>query len=140
MLGIECATIPAGRVRAPETTIPRATLAGTLIAALLYCAVSVVPMLLIPQAQLAASNAPFADLFSRELGGQYGSMLAAFVIVSALGSAQWLDARDRGTHAEPGTPPRLPAGAEPGERARRPLMGTFGLRGGDDPDAAHQLQ
>jgi len=86
MLGIECATIPAGRVRTPETTIPRATLAGTLIAALLYCAVSVVPMLLIPQPQLAASNAPFADLFSRELGGQYGSVLAAFVIVSALGA------------------------------------------------------
>lgn len=86
MLGIECATIPAGRVRAPETTIPRATLAGTLIAALLYCAVSVVPMLLIPQAQLAVSNAPFAELFSRELGGQYGSVLAAFIIVSALGA------------------------------------------------------
>jgi APA family basic amino acid/polyamine antiporter len=86
MLGIECATIPAGRVRSPETTIPRATLAGTLIASLLYCGVSIVPMLLIPQAQLAASNAPFADLFSREMGGQYGSVLALFIVVSALGA------------------------------------------------------
>lgn len=86
MLGIECATIPAGRVRSPQTTIPRATLAGTLIASLLYCGISIVPMLLIPQAQLAVSNAPFADLFSRELGGQYGNGLAAFIIVSALGA------------------------------------------------------
>ena len=86
MLGIECATTPAGRVRSPEITIPRATLAGTLIAALLYCGVSVVPMLLIPQAQLAASNAPFADLFSRELGGQYASVIALFIVVSGLGA------------------------------------------------------
>lgn len=86
MLGIECAAIPAGRVFDPQRTIPRATLAGTVIAAAIYCAVSIVPMLLIPQTELAASNAPFADLFSRELGGQYGKLLAACIIVSALGA------------------------------------------------------
>jgi basic amino acid/polyamine antiporter, APA family len=85
MLGIECAMIPASRVRDPERTIPRATLVGTLLAAVIYIAISVVPMFLIPQQELAASNAPFADLFTRELGGRYGAVLAAFVTISGLG-------------------------------------------------------
>jgi basic amino acid/polyamine antiporter, APA family len=85
MLGIECAMIPASRVREPERTIPRATLTGTLIAALIYIAISAVPMFVIPQQELAASNAPFADLFARVLGGHYGEIVAAFVIVSGLG-------------------------------------------------------
>jgi len=42
-------------------------------------------MFVIPQQELAASNAPFADLFARVLGGHYGEIVAAFVIVSGLG-------------------------------------------------------
>jgi basic amino acid/polyamine antiporter, APA family len=85
MLGIECAMIPASRVRDPARTIPRATLAGTLIAAAVYIAISVVPIFLIPQKELAASNAPYADLFARVLGGHYAETVAAFVVVSGLG-------------------------------------------------------
>jgi APA family basic amino acid/polyamine antiporter len=43
-------------------------------------------MLLMPQAVLAASDAPFADLFARFLGPASGQVLAAFVIVSGLGA------------------------------------------------------
>jgi basic amino acid/polyamine antiporter, APA family len=86
MLGLECAVIPAARVRDPERNIPRATLAGTLIAAGLYVCISVVPMFLIPQAQLAASSAPFADLFAQRLGGQWGGWIAAFCAISGLGA------------------------------------------------------
>ena len=86
MLGIESATIPAGKVQDPERTIPRATIVGTILTALIYIAVSVVPMLLIPQTELTVSNAPFADLFTRSLGGGYGELLAVFVIVSGLGA------------------------------------------------------
>jgi APA family basic amino acid/polyamine antiporter len=86
MLGLECATIPAARVRDPARNIPRATLAGTLIAASLYICISVVPMFLIPQAQLAASSAPFADLFAQRLGGQWGGWIAAFCAISGLGA------------------------------------------------------
>jgi len=85
MLGIECAMIPASRVRDPERTIPRATLSGTLVAAAIYIAISAVPMFVIPQAELAASNSPYADLFARVLGGHYGQAVAAFVLVSGLG-------------------------------------------------------
>jgi APA family basic amino acid/polyamine antiporter len=86
MLGVECAAMPAGRVRDPGRTIPRATFIGTVTVALIYMCVSLVPMLLLPQAELAASNAPFADLFARFLGAGSGKVLAAFVIVSGLGA------------------------------------------------------
>ncbi|TLY61853.1 MAG: amino acid permease [Gammaproteobacteria bacterium] len=86
MLGIECAMIPADRVRDPARTIPRATLTGTLLVALIYICISVIPMLLIPQPELVASNAPFADLFSRLLGSGSGRWVAAFVIISGLGA------------------------------------------------------
>jgi basic amino acid/polyamine antiporter, APA family len=86
MLGIECAMIPAGRVRDPARTIPRATLIGTVVTALIYIGVSVVPLLLIPQAVLAASNAPFAELFARVLGAHSGEVLAFFVVIGGLGA------------------------------------------------------
>ena len=86
MLGVECAAIPAGLVRDPARSIPRATITGTLIAAGIYVGISIVPMLLIPQHELAASNAPFADLFARYLGSGYGKLLAVFVIISGLGA------------------------------------------------------
>jgi len=86
MLGVECAAMPAGRVRDPGRTIPRATFIGTVLVAVIYMCVSLVPMLLLPQAELAASNAPFADLFARFLGSGSGKLLAAFVVVSGLGA------------------------------------------------------
>ena len=86
MLGIECATIPAGRVRDPARTIPRATIFGTFLTALIYISVFAVPLFLIPQDELAKSSAPFADLLSRLLGHGYGETLALFVVISGLGA------------------------------------------------------
>lgn len=86
MLGLESATVPAGQVHDPSRTIPRATLAGTLIAAVVYIIVSTIPMLLIPQAELAQSSAPFVALLERQLGEGNGRWLALFVIISGLGA------------------------------------------------------
>jgi APA family basic amino acid/polyamine antiporter len=86
MLGVECAAMPAGRVKDPGRTIPRATFIGTLVVALIYICISFVPMLLIPQNELANSSAPFADLFARFLGNGSSKVLAAFIIVSGLGA------------------------------------------------------
>ena len=86
MLGIESAAVPAGRVRDPVRTIPRATMAGTLIVAAIYVAVSSMALLLVPQAELAASNAPFADLLDGLLGAGTGRVLAVFVVISGLGA------------------------------------------------------
>lgn len=86
MLGIECAMIPAGKVRDPGRTIPRATLVGMLVTGLIYLCISIVPMFLLPQAELAASNAPFADLFARYVGSEYGRWVALFIVIGGLGA------------------------------------------------------
>jgi APA family basic amino acid/polyamine antiporter len=86
MLGVECATIPAGKVDNPERTIPRATMFGTLVTAAVYVGVSAVALLLIPQQQLAQSTAPFVDLFQNYMHGDAGRWLAIFVVISGLGA------------------------------------------------------
>lgn len=86
MLGVECASLPATKVHEPQRTIPRATIAGTLVAAVVYVSVCSIPMLLLPQAELAASNAPFVDLFRRYWDAGTGQWLALAVIVSGLGA------------------------------------------------------
>jgi APA family basic amino acid/polyamine antiporter len=86
MLGVESAAVPAGRVRDAARIIPRATMAGTLITAAVYVAVSAVAILLIPQDDLAKSTAPFADLLDRFTMAGSGRWLAMFVVVSGLGA------------------------------------------------------
>lgn len=86
MLGIECATVPAGRVTNPQRTIPRATVIGTILLSVIYLSVSIVPMLLIPQQQLAASSAPFADLFANVFGARSGQVLALFIVIGGMGA------------------------------------------------------
>ena len=86
MLGIESAAMPAGKVRDPGRTIPRATMIGTLLIAVVYIIVSTVPLLLIPSQELASSGAPFALLMDRFAGAGVGRWLALFVVVSGLGA------------------------------------------------------
>jgi APA family basic amino acid/polyamine antiporter len=86
MLGFECASIPAARVRDPARTIPRATLIGTCAVGLIYLAASSAVFLLLPADVAATSPAPFADL----VGSYWGPVAAAFVVffaaISCLGA------------------------------------------------------
>jgi APA family basic amino acid/polyamine antiporter len=85
MLGFESATVPAKNVADPGRTIPRATMVGTLLVAVVYLVVSTVPMLLIPTAELAQAPAPFALVMDRYAGAGTGRWLALFVVISGLG-------------------------------------------------------
>jgi APA family basic amino acid/polyamine antiporter len=85
MLGFESATVAAARARDPERTVPRATLIGTLVVALVYVAAVTIGMLLVPQATLATSDAPFVPIIDAVLGPGYGRWLALFVVISGLG-------------------------------------------------------
>ncbi|HVN44565.1 MAG TPA: amino acid permease [Steroidobacteraceae bacterium] len=85
MLGVESAAMPAGRVQDPGRTIPRATFIGTGLLAFISISVSLVPMLVLSQGDLAHSSKPFADVFARFLGSGSGKLVAASVIVSGLG-------------------------------------------------------
>ncbi|MUV13640.1 APC family permease [Noviluteimonas gilva] len=86
MLGLESATVPASRVKDPGRTIPRATIVGTLLTAVVYLIVSTVPMMLIPQGELATANAPFALVMDRFAAAGSGRWLALFVVISGLGA------------------------------------------------------
>jgi len=112
-LGVECATIPANHVRDPEKTIPRATLLGALIAALVYIACTAAVLGLIPAAQLAHSNAPFADA-GRLLWGDWAAWLIAGVAaISCFGALNgWIMIAGQYPHAiaRDGLLPRFFAG------------------------------
>lgn len=85
MLGFESAAVAAGRVTNPEKTIPRATLIGTLLVAVFYVTVVAIGMLVVPQATLAASDAPFVTIVDHLLGAGNGRWISLFVVISGLG-------------------------------------------------------
>jgi basic amino acid/polyamine antiporter, APA family len=85
-LGLECATIPAGSVRDPERTIPRATVVGTVVTAIIYIVSTIGVMSLVAPDALAQSTAPFADGATRIFGGVGGQLVAAGAAISCLGA------------------------------------------------------
>lgn len=86
MLGFESASVAADKVAAPAYTIPRATLWGTALAGLLYLLSCSAIVLMVPQARLAASNAPFADFVSLYWGDGTARWVAVFAAISAIGA------------------------------------------------------
>lgn len=85
-LGLESASVASDKVIDPERTIPKATLWGTLITALVYIFSCTVVILLIPSDQLASSNAPFSDAIALFWGADAGNWLALFAAISGLGA------------------------------------------------------
>ena len=85
-LGMESATIPADAVREPEGTIPRATIAGTLLAAVVYIGSTTAVSGIIPPAELVQSAAPFADAAARIWGPDAAAFVAAVAAISCFGA------------------------------------------------------
>jgi APA family basic amino acid/polyamine antiporter len=86
LLGLESATIPASKVRDPGRIIPRATLLGTVITALICIIACTTVVLLVPPKILAASNAPFVDLAALFWGSTAGKVMAVFAAISGFGA------------------------------------------------------
>ena len=85
-VGLECATVPADRVKDPEKTIPRATLLGTGIAAVFYILCTMAVMGVTPAAALAHSDAPFAAAAKILWGGWAGNLIALAAVISCFGA------------------------------------------------------
>ncbi len=85
-LGIECATIPSGRVDNPEKTIPRATLFGTLGVTFIYVLGTVVIMGVLPPDALQNSKAPFADAAATMWGEWARYLVAGGAVMAAFGA------------------------------------------------------
>jgi APA family basic amino acid/polyamine antiporter len=86
LLGFESATVPAEHVIDAERTVPRATMIGIVIAAIVTVGACTVVLGLVPLAQLKDSPAPFADA-ARALWGSGGAIVMALAMaVSCLGA------------------------------------------------------
>lgn len=86
LLGLESATIPADKVEDPTRTIPRATLLGTFITAVICMLACTTVLLRVPATTLAASNAPFVDLATQVWGTNAGRLVAIAAAISGFGA------------------------------------------------------
>ncbi len=84
--GLEVATVPAGAIRDPERTIPRATVLGTLLAGIATILACTTVLGLVPAETLAQSGAPMADA-ARQLWGPGAAIAVALLAtVSTFGA------------------------------------------------------
>ena len=89
--GLESASVAAAVVDKPERNVPIATIAGVLIAAVIYIAASIVIFGLAPAEDIANSNAPFALAAAKMLGPTAGPLVALCGGLKALGTlAGWV--------------------------------------------------
>lgn len=86
LCGLEVATVPAGAIRDPARTIPRATLLGTLLAGVATILACTAVIGLVPGEVLKASGAPMAEAAARTWGPGAGIAIAALAAVSTFGA------------------------------------------------------
>jgi amino acid transporter len=82
--GFEMAVIPAGEIRDPELTLPKALLMGMTIVVVFYVLIQVVCIGTLPN--LAASHRPLADAAVRFLGTGGAVMITAGIVISLAGN------------------------------------------------------
>nr|WP_316781543.1 amino acid permease [Streptomyces sasae] len=86
-LGLEAASVVAGRVRDPERNVPRATVYGTLVCAVIYILGTLAVFGTVSHAELGSSTAPFTDAANNIFGGTWaGNAVAVAAIVSGIGA------------------------------------------------------
>ncbi len=84
--GLEVATVPAGAIRDPRRTIPRATLLGTLLAGVATILACTVVIGLVPGDILKDSGAPMAEAAGRIWGPGAAIGIAVLAAVSTFGA------------------------------------------------------
>lgn len=86
LLGLESGTIPADNIKNPGSTIPKATIIGTLITAIVYILGTIAVMGVMDLKILASSTAPFADAAQKMWGPFAGKLVAAGAVISCFGA------------------------------------------------------
>ena len=86
LTGFEFSLSPVGKIRDPRRNLVRGLLVGVALVAILYLATTVSLSLIVPNADIARSSAPFANA----IGGQWGEgaalVAAAAIAISAIGA------------------------------------------------------
>jgi arginine:agmatine antiporter len=85
-MGVESASVSAGVIENPKRNVPLATLIGLAIAAVVYVLSSTVIMGILPNAQLQASHAPFAEAARIALGTPAVIIISLCAILKSVGS------------------------------------------------------
>jgi basic amino acid/polyamine antiporter, APA family len=86
-LGVETASVAAGKVRNPDRNVPRATILGTIATAVVYMLSLIAVFGIVPTSTLANATAPFSDAINAMFGGTWaGNVMAVAVIISGLGA------------------------------------------------------
>jgi APA family basic amino acid/polyamine antiporter len=87
-IGVECASIAAGKVRNPRRNVGRASVIGTAAAGLLYVGVTAAVMGLVPHDQLVGDGAPFVAAFNTMFDGAgwVGKLVALTAVISGIGA------------------------------------------------------
>jgi len=86
-LGVETASVAAGKVRDPDRNVSRATIFGTLATAVVYMLSLFAVFGILSNGVLQHSTAPFSDAVNAMLGGSAGGkVMSVFVIISGIGA------------------------------------------------------
>ena len=86
-LGVETASVAAGKVKDPDRNVPMATILGTLATAVVYMLSLVAIFGILPTSQLANETAPYSAAVDVIFGtGVAGGVMAIVVIISGLGA------------------------------------------------------
>lgn len=86
-IGLESASVNAGEIKNPKRNVKRSTIYGIVIAIVLYLLINFFAMGAMPQAELAKSSSPIADILSRYLGGNVTKLITIAAVVSVIGTA-----------------------------------------------------
>jgi APA family basic amino acid/polyamine antiporter len=87
-IGVECASIAAGRVKNPRKNVGRASIIGTALSAVLYLLVTGAVMGLVAHGSLINNGAPFVDAFQTIFGKAWivGKIVAMVAVISGIGA------------------------------------------------------
>jgi arginine:agmatine antiporter len=85
-LGVESAAALSLRVRDPARDVGRASIAGVMLATVIYVAATVAVFGVIPVDVLARSSSPYADLAARVFGASIAGFVAVCAIVKTVGT------------------------------------------------------
>jgi basic amino acid/polyamine antiporter, APA family len=86
-IGVEVASVAAGKVRDPDRNVPKSTVFGTLATAVVYMLSLTAVFGIVPSTQLAKSDAPFSTAVNAMFGGTWvGYVMAVVVIISGFGA------------------------------------------------------
>lgn len=124
-LGVESAAALSVRVKNPARDVGRASVAGVLLATVVYIAATVAVFGVIPADVLANSTSPYADLAARVFGASIAGVVAVCAVIKTVGTVGGWVMLGGETARSAARKGYLPSGFGAGERTpiANPLLG-----------------